>query len=171
MSKQKFAFLDRDGTFIWEPERPEGVDPRETFPLKSAGEVKFMEGAVEGMTELVNKGYKLVLVTNQTFLGTPKHPKEIFDQVMDRIAEELEKYNLHFEFIMVCPHGPDDGCDCRKPNIGGVKNFLAEQGVVVDLENSIMFGDRDTDGEFAKNLSVRFFRIKTNERFELPSDI
>ena len=89
---QKYAFLDRDGTFLWEPERPEGVDPRETFPLKSMDEFKFMDGAIEGIRTLAEKGYKLVMVTNQTFLGTPKHPKEMFDKIMSKIDEELAKY-------------------------------------------------------------------------------
>lgn len=166
---QKYAFLDRDGTFLWEPERPEGVDPRETFPLKSMDEFKFMDDAIEGIRALVEKGYKLVMVTNQTFLGAPKHPKEMFDKVMSKIDEELAKYGIAFEFKMVCPHGPDEGCDCRKPQIGGLKDFLRTHEV--DFAHSLMFGDRATDGEFAKNLGVRFVKIETNKKFELPSDI
>ncbi|OGG63106.1 hypothetical protein A3C21_00475 [Candidatus Kaiserbacteria bacterium RIFCSPHIGHO2_02_FULL_59_21] len=166
---QKYAFLDRDGTFLWEPERPEGVDPRETFPLQSMDEFKFMDGAIEGIRALADKEYKLVMVTNQRFLGTPKHPKEMFDKVMAKIDEELEKYGIGFEFKMVCPHGPDEGCDCRKPKIGGLKDFLRTHEV--DFAHSLMFGDKATDGEFAKNLDVRFVKIETNQKFELPSDI
>ena len=165
---QKYAFVDRDGTFIWEPERPEGEDPRNTFPLKSADEVKFMEGGIEGLLELVKQGYKLVMVTNQTFLGTPRHPKEIFDQVMDRITGELGKHGVSFNFIMVCPHGPDEGCDCRKPKIGGLKELLEKNKGNIDFEHSLMFGDRATDGEFAQNLGVKFIKIETNKKFELP---
>ncbi|MBI4118046.1 MAG: HAD-IIIA family hydrolase [Parcubacteria group bacterium] len=166
---QKYAFLDRDGTFLWEPERPEGVDPRETFPLKSMDEFKFMEGAIEGIRKLADKEYKLVMVTNQTFLGTPKHPKEMFDKVMEKIDEELAKYTITFEFKMVCPHGPDEGCDCRKPQIGGLEDFLREHEV--DFTHSIMFGDRTTDEEFAKNIGIRFVKVKTNEHFVVPDDI
>ncbi len=170
MNQQKYAFLDRDGTFIWEPERPEGADPRNTFPLVSPDQVKFMDGALEGMKKLAGKGYKLVMVTNQTFLGTDKHPQAIFDQVMSKIAEEMKVNGLEFEFIMVCPHGPDEGCECRKPMTGGVKSFLEEKNDI-DLEHSVMFGDRATDGEFAKNLGVRFVAITTNEKFALPADL
>ena len=110
------------------------------------------------------------MVTNQTFLGTPKHPREMFDAVMQRIYDELDAVGVHFSFVMVCPHGPDENCDCRKPKIGGVKKFL-EENPDVDLAQSLMFGDRATDGEFAKNLGVRFIKIETNKRFELPADI
>lgn len=167
---QKIAFVDRDGTIIWEPERPEGIDPRETFPLTSSEQVSFMDGAIEGLKRLLDKGYKLVLVTNQTFLGTPKHPQNIFDEVMNRMFSELEKNAVKFDFVMVCPHGPGEGCNCRKPRIGGVEKYIADLGDV-DLANSLMFGDRTTDGEFAKNLGVRFVKIETNKRFELPADI
>jgi imidazoleglycerol-phosphate dehydratase/histidinol-phosphatase len=165
MSKQKYAFLDRDGTFLWEPEKPEGVDPRETFPLKSMVEFKFMDGAIEGIKQLAEKGYKLVMVTNQTFLGTEKHPRGMFDQVMQKIDDEFAKNGLKFEFKMVCPHGPDEGCDCRKPKIGGLKDFLRTHEI--DIGRSLMFGDRATDGEFAKNLGVRFVKIDTNGQFTI----
>ncbi len=171
MTMQKYAFVDRDGTFLWEPERPEGIDPRETFPLKSMSEFAFMDGAIEGLKNLVAKGYKLVMVTNQTFLGTPKHPREMFDVVMNRIHDELGAEGIHFTFVMVCPHGPDEGCDCRKPKIGGLKDFIAENKTNIDFANSLMFGDRDTDRQFAENLGVRFVKIETNKKFELPSDI
>lgn len=166
---QKYAFVDRDDTIIWEPERPAGIDPREAFPPKSPDEVAFTEGALDGLQKLVEKGYKLVLVTNQPFLGAPKHPKDIFEQVMEKMRNGLEAHGIHFEFEMVCPHGPDEGCDCRKPAIGGLKEFLASHPA--DLPNSFMFGDRATDGEFAKNLGIRFVRIETNKRFDLPQDI
>lgn len=168
---QKYAFLDRDGTFLWEPIKPAGVDSRETFPLESMNEFKFMNGAIEGMLKLKAKDYKLVMVTNQTFLGTPKHPKEMFDQVMQKIDDELAMHDLKFEFIMVCPHGPDESCECRKPKIGGLKEFLKKNKGKIDFQNSMMFGDRDTDEEFAQNLGVRFVRIETNKVFLLPSDV
>ncbi len=168
---QKYAFLDRDGTFIWEPACPEGVDPRETFPLKSMDEFRFMDGAIEGLKQLVDHGYKLVMVTNQTFLGTPKHPREMFDQVMMRIKDELASQGVSFDFIMACPHGPDENCDCRKPKTGGLTPFLEANQGNIDFAHSYMFGDRDTDETFADNLGVRFIKVQKNERFELPSDM
>lgn len=168
---KKYAFVDRDGTFLWEPEKPEGIDPRETFPLKSMDEFQFMDGAKEGLKALVEKGYGLVMATNQTYLGTPRHPQEIFDAVMKRIYEELAAEGVSFDFVMICPDGPDDGCDCRKPAIGGLKEFLERNDGEVDLANSLMFGDRDTDCQFAANLGVKFVKIETNVRFLLPEGI
>lgn len=168
---QKYAFVDRDGTILWEPKQPSEFDPRDTYSLRSIDDFKFMDGAITGMKKLAANGYKFVLATNQTYLGTPKNPRETFDQVMAKLKSELSQEGLSFDFIMVCPHGPDEGCECRKPKIGGLKPFLEANKGQIDFENSLMFGDRDTDGEFAKNLGVRFVRIKTNEKFDLPDDI
>jgi imidazoleglycerol-phosphate dehydratase / histidinol-phosphatase len=168
---QKYAFVDRDGTFLWEPEKPEGVDHRETFPLKSMDEFHFMDKAKENLKLLADKGYKLVMATNQTFLGSSKHPKEMFDAVMQRIHDELDAVGITFDFVMVCPHGPDEGCDCRKPQIGGLKDFLEQRKGTIDLQNSFMFGDRDTDRQFAENLGVQFVKIETNKEFVLPKVI
>lgn len=166
----KLAVVDRDGTIIVEPDRPEGIDPRETFPLKSEEQVVFMDGAIEGLRALKEKGYLLVLATNQTFLGTPKHPQDVFDKVMNKMNSELAKEAVSFDFMMVCPHGPDDNCTCRKPNTGGMTQFLSEHPDI-DLSASYMFGDRPTDDEFAKNLGVNFVPIETNGKFHLPKEI
>jgi imidazoleglycerol-phosphate dehydratase/histidinol-phosphatase len=170
-SMDKIAFVDRDGTFLWEPERPAGVDPRETFPLKSMKEFQFMDGAKAGLKKLVENGYKLVMVTNQTFLGSEKHPRQMFDNIMERLQSELASEGVRFDFIMVCPHGPDEGCDCRKPQTGGVQGYIDSYPGQIDFARSLMFGDRATDGEFAENLGVRFVKIETNQQFVLPDDI
>lgn len=168
---QKYAFVDRDGTILWEPKRASGADPRLTLPLKSPKEVRFMDGAIEELKKLVEKKYKLILVTNQTFLGTEKHPQKIFDETMEQMNRELSDHSIEFEFVMVCPHGPDEGCTCRKPKIGGLDEFLEKNRSKMDFSASLMFGDRDTDRQFAENLGVRFIKIETNKRFELPADL
>jgi len=123
------------------------------------------------MRQLADAGYKLVMVTNQTFLGSPKHPKPLFDEIMARIDKELAKQGLAFEFVMVCPHGPDEDCNCRKPKTGGLQQFLKNHEGQIDFEHSVMFGDRATDKEFADNLGVRFVPIRTNQRFTIPENI
>ena len=171
MLMQKYAFVDRDGTFVDEPDIPVGADPREAFPLKSPDELHFMDGAISSFKILLAKGYKLVMVTNQSFLGSPSHPWEIFNAVQKRIFDTLAKEGIAFDFVMVCPHGPDDGCDCRKPKIGGMKEFLEKNKGNIDFPNSLMFGDRDTDREFAENLGVRFVPVERNKTFVLPKGI
>jgi len=165
---QKYAFLDRDGTILIEQD---DEDFLKSATFEELTDLKFVNGALEGLDLLAKKGFKLVLVTNQPYLGTPKRPKKIYDVVTSKMNEELTKRNLYFDFVMMCPHGADEDCDCRKPKIGGLRSFLDTNKGHIDFEHSLMFGDRNSDEGFANNLKVRFVRIETNEQFMLPDDI
>jgi imidazoleglycerol-phosphate dehydratase/histidinol-phosphatase len=162
---QRYAFLDRDGTLIKEWGRDE-YDV--AYPPKNTNEVVFMDGVIDGLKELAEQDYKLVLATNQSYLGTPRNPKDIFDAVMDYFYSELASHGITFEFSMVCPHALEDNCTCKKPKIGGLEPFLVKHKGTIDLENSLMFGDRDTDRQFAENLRVKFVPIETNNVFVVP---
>ncbi len=162
---QKYAFLDRDGTLIKEWGRDEH---NVAHPPKNIDEVVFMDGVTNGLKELRKQGYKLVLATDQSYLGTPRNPKDIFDVVMKHFYSELAAHGITFEYSMVCPHALEDNCDCKKPKIGGLRPFLAERADLIDFENSIMFGDRDTDRQFAENLGVKFVLIESNDTFAVP---
>ncbi len=60
---------------------------------------------------------------------------------------------MHFEKVFICPHRPGDGCECRKPRTGLLREFLRDGKV--DLATSAVIGDRDTDLELARNIGVR----------------
>ncbi|HEY4963193.1 MAG TPA: HAD-IIIA family hydrolase [Candidatus Saccharimonadales bacterium] len=168
---QKYAFLDRDGTILIEPEQ----DGTDSYPLQTTREkmtrLRFLNDALEGLDKLKKLGFKFVLVTNQPWLDTPKRPKDIYEEVTSKMYAELDNRGIVFDFVMMCPHGPEENCECRKPKIGGLKDFLETNKGNIDFEHSLMFGDRDTDGIFADNLGVRFVRIVPNTKFEIPSDI
>jgi imidazoleglycerol-phosphate dehydratase/histidinol-phosphatase len=66
---------------------------------------------------------------------------------------------LGAEFI--CPHFPKDNCDCRKPKLGLLTEFL--KTTPIDKQHSFVIGDRDTDIELAKNLGVEGIRLRTNK--------
>jgi imidazoleglycerol-phosphate dehydratase/histidinol-phosphatase len=64
---------------------------------------------------------------------------------------------IEFEAVFVCPHYKQDGCECRKPKIGLLREFLAANEI--DKAFSFMIGDRATDMEFADNLGITGLRI------------
>ena len=165
MNLNKYAFLDRDGTLIKEWGRDKY---NVAYPPKSIDGVVFMDGAIDGLKELLKRGYKFILATDQSYLGTPRNPKDIFDVVMDYFYSELAAHEITFEYSMVCPHSLEDSCDCKKPKIGGLKEFLEKHVDTIDFENSFMFGDRETDRQFANNLGIKFVSIETNGTFVVP---
>lgn len=141
-------FIDRDGTLIEEP-ADEQVDTLEKLRL--------CPGVVQALLVLRRAGYALVLVSNQDGLGTPNFPHEAFRQPHDFMRELLRSQGIEFEKELICPHFEGDGCDCRKPRVGLFKDYLA--GNQIDLERSFVIGDRDSDLELAKNLSLPGIRI------------
>jgi len=147
----KVLFVDRDGTLIEEPP-DEQVDRLD--------KIRFMPGVFAAFGALVDAGYRLVMVTNQDGLGTPSFPREDFEGPQRFVVDAFASQGLTFDAICICPHKPADGCDCRKPKPGLVRDYLATH--VIDTTASAVIGDRDTDLEFARNLGIRGVRVRAD---------
>ena len=151
----KFAFIDRDGTLIYEPE--------ETKQIDSLVKLKILPNAISGMQKLIKSGYQLVMISNQDGLGTKFFPKQNFLKPQNAMLKIFKQNKIKFYKIFICPHLPAKNCACRKPKLGLLKNFLTEENI--DYQNSIMIGDRESDQEFAKNLKIKFIAMPTNGCF------
>lgn len=145
---EKIAFLDRDGTLIWEP-----LDKQ----VDQLTKVSLMPGVFPALMRLKEAGYQFVMITNQDGLGTDSFPQEDFRPVQDFVLELFASQGIVFRDIFICPHFEDDGCKCRKPLPGHIANFLDQ--VAVDRSNSVVIGDRETDLEFAQNIGVIGYRL------------
>lgn len=151
----KIAFLDRDGTLIWEPPETKQVDSLE--------KLRILPGVVEGVRALQEDGFTLVMVSNQDGIGSASFPRESFEKPQKHLLSQLEEEGITFHSIFICPHTEQDQCQCRKPRVGILERFLHENPV--DTSASIMIGDRETDRQFAENLNVSFVRMETNGQF------
>src|SRR3989338_10790373 len=149
------AFIDRDGVMIYEP--------RDTFQINAADEVKILPNVILALKTLAQAGYRLVMVTNQDGLGTARYPQKNFDSAQNKLLDELKKEGIVFDGIFVCPHMPDEDCACRKPKTGLLKNFLNDNSI--DRERSFSVGDRESDMQFAVNLGIDGYRMATNSSF------
>lgn len=155
LDKSKYAFLDRDGTLIFEPQ--------DTFQIDSIEKLKILDGVTEGLKALKKRGYELIMITNQNGLGTYQLPKDNFDAPQNKMLKVFKENGIIFKQIFVCPHLPSENCDCRKPKTGFVKKLLRDNQI--DKNNSLMCGDRITDEQFAKNIGVKFISMQTNGNF------
>lgn len=145
---KKYAFIDRDGTILNEPEDYQ-VDSVEKISLK-----KDVTASLQALTEM---GYRLVMITNQDGLGTESFPKESFDKPHVFLMDLLESQGIHFDDVLVCPHFEDEKCGCRKPDLGLVVSFLKDPDV--DWNGSCVVGDRQSDMELAKRMGCRGFSL------------
>ena len=144
----RIAFLDRDGTLIREP-ADEQVD--------SLAKIELVPGVIPALLRLRDAGYRFVMVSNQDGRGTPSFPESNFLTSQEFTLRLFASQGIEFDEIFICPHFPQDNCQCRKPLPGHLGDFFAR--VNVDRRNSLVVGDRQTDLEFATNIGVPGFRI------------
>jgi len=133
----KVVILDRDGTMVID--RGYLSDP--------AG-LEFEPGAAEGMKWLYSRGYRLVVITNQSGVGRGFFTIERLEAMNKRLNVMVEEAGAKLEGIYYCPHAPSDGCACRKPALGLMTRAASELGF--DPKSAIMIGDKDLDIEFGR---------------------
>lgn len=129
---EKCVFVDRDGTL--------GGDGHFCNPDKFEL-YDFSSFAIRMLNEV---GYKVIVITNQSHIASGGITREQVDNSFYKIQDRLRLDGAHLDGWYVCPHGPYDGCECRKP----LPYLLhkAAQDFNIDLANSYMIGDRgDSD--------------------------
>ncbi len=141
---ERVLFIDRDGTLVEEPD---------DFQVDALGKVRLVPGVIPALLELAAHGYRFVMVSNQDGLGTDSFPEEQFRTTHEHILALFGSQGIAFDEIFICPHLPEDGCDCRKPRTGLLTRYLADTNL--DVAHSAVIGDRETDLELADRIGVR----------------
>ena len=142
--KYNIVFLDRDGTIT--------VDK---IYLNDPNEIEFIDGVIDGLKKLFDKGFKLAIVTNQSGIARGLVQIENLNKIHQKIIDTLEKNGVEIFKMYYCPHLPEENCDCRKPKIGMVKEIIG----LINKEKSFMIGDKESDVEFGKNLGIKTILI------------
>lgn len=163
--KTKYAFIDRDGTLIYEP-MPEETKPGDIpYQIDTIEKLSILPGVIDELYKIIDAQYTLIMTSNQDGLGTTIYPQECFDTVQKQLVQIFKQNGVSFEALLLCPHMPDDNCNCRKPKTKLFDTFFKQHDV--DIKKSFICGDRESDKLLAKNLGLRFLQTKTNREFAL----
>lgn len=138
---RRALFLDRDGTIIVDVGYPR--DP---------GQVALLPGAADALREL-SAHAALVIVSNQSGIARGRITPAEAVAVHARTVELLADAGVMLARAYYCPHGPDDGCRCRKPAPGMLLDAAADLGL--DLARSIVVGDKASDVEAGRAAGCR----------------
>lgn len=148
MTQRRFALIDRDGTI--NVERDYLSDPEQ---------LELIPGAAEGLRRLRDLGLGLIVVTNQSGIARGYFSMETLEAIHTRLRELLASEGITLDGLYICPHGPDEACDCRKPLPGMALqaakdlNFAPNQAFVI--------GDKAADVELGQALGAVSILVRT----------
>ncbi len=129
----KLVILDRDGT----------INEDSAEFIKSADEWHPLPGALEAIARLNHAGWHVVLASNQSGLGRGLFEVSDLNDIHAKLHQQLAALGGRIDAIFYCPHAPDDGCHCRKPNAGLFEQIAERYGL--DLKGVPAVGDSERD--------------------------
>jgi D-glycero-D-manno-heptose 1,7-bisphosphate phosphatase len=140
------VFFDRDGTIM-----------EDTHYCSDPNDVRIFPGVPEALRRLKSRGFKVIIITNQSGIGrglfTLDQYRAVEAEVLRQVGGDL------IDATYYCPDVPGQPSDCRKPAPGMV--LKAERDHSIDLSRSFLIGDKEIDVGCAHNANVRAIRVRT----------
>ena len=168
---KRAVFLDRDGVLNTDNGYVSQVD-----------DFEFIEGVIDACKIIKDKGYLLIVISNQSGIARGYFSEEQFHTLTEWMDWSLADRGVDLDGIYYCPHHEEKGqgkykvaCDCRKPKPGMLLNAIEDLNI--DISNSILVGDKVSDLQagiaagIKNNYLVKTGKEITKEGDELATDI
>ena len=145
----RIAILDRDGVINYDSDAY----------IKSPQEWQPIPGSLEAIARLSQAHWRVVIATNQSGLARGLFDAGTLMAIHARLRHEVQRAGGQIDAIFICPHGPDEGCDCRKPQPG----MLREIGrrYELDLRQVPFIGDSLRDLQAAESAGCLPWLVRT----------
>ena len=138
----RLVILDRDGV-INEDSEAYIKSPEEWIPIP---------GSLDAIARLCRHEYRVVIITNQSGVARGLYTMDVLNKIHNRMLEHIHQKGGEIDAILICPHGPDDHCDCRKPKTGMFEE-LAER-LKINLNGVPSVGDTLRDLQAAQAVNA-----------------
>ena len=145
----RLVVLDRDGV----------INRESADFVKSADEWVPLDGSIEAIARLSNAGFSVAIASNQSGIARGLFDTNALADMHSKLHALVADAGGRIEHIAICPHGPDDNCDCRKPLPGLLHQISATLNV--SLANAPVIGDSLRDLEAAQSAGARPILVRT----------
>jgi D-glycero-D-manno-heptose 1,7-bisphosphate phosphatase len=149
--------VDRDGTIN-----------EERHHLATADEVALIPGSADALVTLRKLGFGIVVVTNQAEVGRGNLTLAELERIHARLTALLADHGATVDAIEVCPHRPEDACDCRKPKPGMALRAAARLGF--DPGATVVIGDHLADLGMGRALGATTILVRTGHGADAEPD-
>jgi len=149
LKRRPAVILDRDGVLNRKASRARYV--------RTWDEWEWLPGAREALSILAEAGYRVVLVTNQAGIARGAMTENDLADIHEHMKADAAEAGGRIDAIYHCPHGWDEGCECRKPRPGML--FQAQRGLNLDLSRTWFIGDDERDAQAADAAGCPFQRV------------
>lgn len=148
--------LDRDGV----------INRDSVNFIKSVGEWEALPGSLEAIARLSAAGWRVAVCTNQSGVARGLLDARTLDAIHEHMRTQVRGLGGQVHGIYVCPHGPDQGCGCRKPAPGLLLTAARSLGFV--LAGTPVVGDAARDMAAAASVDARPIRVRTGKDVHAP---
>jgi D-glycero-D-manno-heptose 1,7-bisphosphate phosphatase len=148
MSSPRFVLVDRDGTI--NVEHPGGY-------VLEPDDFELLPRSLEGLRTLRDLGFPIAVVTNQSPIARGWIDSGRLEEIHARMRSLLP--GIELTGIYVCPHGPGDGCACRKPGTELLLRAAADLGA--DPADGFLVGDKTSDIEAGRRAGMTTLLVRT----------
>ena len=147
----RLIILDRDGV----------INEDSDHFIKSVDEFVPIEGSLEAMARLCGAGYRIAIATNQSGIARGYYDHATLAAMHAKLRRLLKPLQGEIACIAYCPHAPDEGCECRKPRSGLLRQIAAQLGY--DLHGVPVVGDSLRDLEAARRVGAQPVLVLTGK--------
>ncbi|MGR9107052.1 MAG: D-glycero-beta-D-manno-heptose 1,7-bisphosphate 7-phosphatase [Gammaproteobacteria bacterium] len=149
LEPSKFILLDRDGV----------INEDSDEYIKNPDEWQPIPGSLEAIADLCRAGYRIVVITNQSGLSRGFLKPDTLEAIHEKMHHHVEECGGKIEAVYVCPHAPNDHCECRKPEPGLLKRFASDYRV--SLDHIPFIGDSYRDIQAGRAAGANPMLVKT----------
>ena len=163
LGRRGLLILDRDGV----------INKDSSEFVKSPGEWLPLPGSIGAIASLSRAGYTVAVASNQSGLARGLFDRSALRAMHRKLRSLVGAEGGRVDRIVICPHGPDDNCNCRKPKPGLLTRLARHYNT--SLEGVPVVGDSLRDLQAAANAGAFPVLVRTgNGRrtlLELPAEL